>query len=400
MKPIFTRRKLFKYSLYGSTFYLAWRAWEAIPVDDEEEDSAAESRPATSHKPQLNPGNATAEKPKGSDGEDEDQPLLIFLPMGFARQKKQVYYKGSDPEWQEFCRISRDSAYQNDIIGTLVSATRAAAAAQPNLKRLIGEIDPNSGWHWIGIVYPDGPSPELERPVIAIDRSGTAKYTTQTVSNETNHRLNRIIWPAPVATAMYESWKERAGRAAEQVKNYFFPGKNAAGGESEGLQKAMRHIGGPVSSPPAMPLPRSGPSTPNSRENQNNSPVATTASSDMKSAEASTSRAPLKDTKSSPPNAIDTSTLPSKLPRQIKAPIPIIDLATFRRTLRREWKPPKVHLPRGAIRVDGQVEVLGSAGFGVFDILAVYDTNTRAYIYIGVYLRRFTQYAQNPRGGP
>jgi hypothetical protein len=51
---------------------------------------------------------------KGEDSEDEDDEeddyddALIFLPTGFSRPRPQTYYKGSDPEWQEFKKVATD----------------------------------------------------------------------------------------------------------------------------------------------------------------------------------------------------------------------------------------------------------------------------------------------------
>lgn len=52
------------------------------------------------------------------DEDDADGDTLLFLPTGFAREKKRTYYKGSDPEWQEFKKVSTDRARANRIRGT------------------------------------------------------------------------------------------------------------------------------------------------------------------------------------------------------------------------------------------------------------------------------------------
>lgn len=401
-KPIFTRRQLIKYTLYTSGFYFSYRAFHFILFeDDDEEDSGAESRPSSSLTSQRNSGSATGKGRSRSDGEDSYEFPTIFLPTGFARPKKQEYYKGSDPEWQEFCKISSDPVYRNEVVGTLVDHVRAFVARAPHIKRQIGEVELDSGWHWIGIVYPDGPTPEMERPGYEIDLSLNAKYTTKTVSPVHTARLKRVLWPDSAATSLYQLWKERAGWAAGQVKNYVIPGKSAVGGENEGLQKAQRPVQAPAPLTPTMPLSRSGPNPSSTSKPQDNSPASTTASSDIKSTEASTSRSPLKGTKSPPPNTDATSTLYSKIPSAIKPTITTVDLKPFWRAwLNRKWSPGPPHLPRGAIRVDGQVEVRGTAGIVVMDVIAVYDTKTHEYISILLAQRRIMKYSQQPRGGP
>ena len=59
---------------------------------------------------------AAGEAEGAEEDEDEDEvevPDTIpedayFIPLGFARQRPQTYYKGSDPEWQSFLEFSKD----------------------------------------------------------------------------------------------------------------------------------------------------------------------------------------------------------------------------------------------------------------------------------------------------
>jgi hypothetical protein len=51
------------------------------------------------------------------DEEDED-PLFIPFP-GTTKQKKPEPYRGSDPEWQEFIKFSKDQALAKSVRGEL-----------------------------------------------------------------------------------------------------------------------------------------------------------------------------------------------------------------------------------------------------------------------------------------
>ena len=53
---------------------------------------------------------------EGIEKEDEEDVKIpdempedaIFIPLGFARQLPQTFYKGTDPEWQSFIEFSKD----------------------------------------------------------------------------------------------------------------------------------------------------------------------------------------------------------------------------------------------------------------------------------------------------
>lgn len=56
--------------------------------------------------------------------EDEDEEDLeeeeldpMFIPLGWAKQTKRTFYKGSDPEWQEFVKFSKDHERHKRIRG-------------------------------------------------------------------------------------------------------------------------------------------------------------------------------------------------------------------------------------------------------------------------------------------
>jgi hypothetical protein len=54
---------------------------------------------------------------------DEEKPLFIPLPLT-AQQNERTYYRGSDPEWQGFVKISKDKALQAKIRRKLMCSFR------------------------------------------------------------------------------------------------------------------------------------------------------------------------------------------------------------------------------------------------------------------------------------
>ena len=62
-------------------------------------------------------GGAVNEEGDDEDDEDYDD-ALIFLPTGLSRPRPQVYYKGSDPEWEEFRKFASDRSKVEKIQST------------------------------------------------------------------------------------------------------------------------------------------------------------------------------------------------------------------------------------------------------------------------------------------
>jgi len=54
-------------------------------------------------------------------GEEEDElrssDVSVFLPMQYPKQLPQTFYKQSDPEWQEFVKMSWDEPRKEAIRG-------------------------------------------------------------------------------------------------------------------------------------------------------------------------------------------------------------------------------------------------------------------------------------------
>ena len=47
--------------------------------------------------------------------DDEDVEDGLFIPCGWPRKQKRVYYKASDPEWKEFVKFSKEKGKHADV---------------------------------------------------------------------------------------------------------------------------------------------------------------------------------------------------------------------------------------------------------------------------------------------
>lgn len=81
---------------------------KALPQD---EGSKGEDERVT-----ITDGHEVAEDESEDTGKDEDEVQVPdtmpedarFIPLGFARQRPQTFYRGSDPEWQSFIEFAKD----------------------------------------------------------------------------------------------------------------------------------------------------------------------------------------------------------------------------------------------------------------------------------------------------
>lgn len=52
---------------------------------------------------------------EGEEDDEEEGEEMFFLPLSWPKLADRVYYKGSDPEWQEYIKLSKDKPKQSKI---------------------------------------------------------------------------------------------------------------------------------------------------------------------------------------------------------------------------------------------------------------------------------------------
>lgn len=89
--------------LYSLTFAAVWRyvVPEFITISFEEVEEGAVGED----------GQPAVDGEEGKEVEVEDG---LFIPVGWPQQQSRTYYKGSDPEWQEFIKFAKDPKRHKD----------------------------------------------------------------------------------------------------------------------------------------------------------------------------------------------------------------------------------------------------------------------------------------------
>lgn len=89
----------------------------------------------------------------------------FFIPfLGTTRPLPLKPYKGTDPEWQEFIKFSKNAQLQNQIREDLANIVSNAVARYPFVKlQLQGDAKLKIRKHWLDIDYPRAPPRQFER---------------------------------------------------------------------------------------------------------------------------------------------------------------------------------------------------------------------------------------------
>lgn len=310
------------------------------------------------------------------EDEDEDEEeyddAVLFLPTGLSRQKPKTYYRGSDPEWQEFKKISQDKARIERIRQELINLVRTSCSSPAYIAK-IGEVDPKRGRAWIEFKYPDGPPPEFERPGYELTEDLEWRQTTRDVEPAHHHRITNLLSPTAAAAALYEDTKRKAGRSWNTFAAYI-------GWADQPEHLTVQQI---------------------IQQATNTRPPSSPSSSST--ATASTTTSPFTTT---PPTSSNSSNdkPPEEKALTIALPDPktlTLDLTNLRDSLAKSHRQTTaLNTPRGAFGVHALVEVWGSRARITLNVTAVYDPKQARFVALSVNLWNQVALRQTPKGGP
>lgn len=415
-KPgIFTMRRLATVGLYTGIVYGYLRfMWSYMDVEieflDDEEEELAEQEAAQD-----------AEGEEVDEEEEEDGPPFYadeqstFIPLTWAKQMPRTFYRGSDPEWQEFIKIARDKPRHKKIQDELVQIVYAGSVNHPSITRQLGK-DAKIGKYWLDISFPDGPPQEYERSGIEIG-DGFIAWSQQRVSQEKQWRLMRALWPQATAQSSWATVKVLGGIQWRRIKQLVGWGEVDPHAPEERFRLAtemMKQQGqeqGKVGKTQTDPNGRPGDVV-----TRDNASASTTASRPAARPASRREEDPASknfwipsvpipqypfSTKSASSAVADQqdSTDPHSGSEIGNLDIPIA-MHVFQSTLSKSWNPKKMEPPRGTFVVQGLVEVRGQRGRMLFDVSSAYDPRQGKFVHVNAAVRGFKRWSQPPRGGP
>ncbi|EME79681.1 uncharacterized protein MYCFIDRAFT_204907 [Pseudocercospora fijiensis CIRAD86] len=332
------------------------------------------------------------EEEEVEDGEDvgyasEDS---LFIPLTWSKKMPRTFYKGSDPEWQEFVKIAKDKQRHKKIQDELVQTVYSNCQKHPIIKQQLGK-DAKIGKYWLDISFPDGPPQEYERSGIEIG-DGFVALSQQRVTPEKQWRLMRALYPKAAFDSLWAATSVLAGIHFRRIKQLLgWEGKDPFSPEEryrhalEVMEKRQaardgKQVGGKAQ------LDADG----------NASSIVGRSSASATSTEA-------------PKTGSEGA---KKLPFGFEVPMPghalggegthdlHIAMHSFSSTIRKQWNPKKMEPPRGTFVVQGLVEVRGSRGRVLLDVQSCYDPKQARFVAMHASVRNFKRWNQAPKGGP
>lgn len=357
--------------------------------------------------------------------EDEDEgPFYAaddstFIPLTWSTKLPRTYYKGSDPEWQEFIRIAKNPTLHKAIQSELVQIVYTGCTQHPSISRQLG-TNVQVGKYWLDISFPDGPPQEYERSGIEIG-DGFVAWSSQKIDADKQWRVQRALVPRAAAEGVWKSVKVLVGIQWRRVKQMAgWEGRDPGSPEERFRAAVEMQRREQESSEKAVGKAQTEPSVGASASQQQRQPSSRQTSDPKNRKELSWLPTIPLPTGSNPfSTSSSTSTVsPQSTPSDPNTPQPPslgtsipIALHVFSATLSKSWNPPsKAEPPRGAFVVQGLVEVRGSKGRMLFDVQSAYDPKAGKeerssggrgkFVNVNAGVRGYKRWRQSPRGGP
>lgn len=373
-RPLFRKSRLVGAIAFGTAAYgLA----KFLGLDVEVEEVGVENKKAKRSGSQADEegwqeAGQEQDDEEADEDEDEDEAIL-FLPTGFSRPRRKTYYRSSDPEWQEFKRIATNPARVQKIREELAFSIRKLATQSAAHTLKLGKIDMSRGNVWIEFKFPEGPPIEYERPGIELTEDLAWRKATRPVNHIHHERLSRLLFPAEVASALYQDMTSKTGK---MWKNFKISMGWDEGSQTETVQELMRRMGSKPRSPASATSVTATPGQLATSVNDTQRPSASSAKD--------TPDGLAKDTGFSLPNSKSMT----------------LDLSRFRAEFKKAFKPYQLPAPRGTFIVVGLVEIHGTRARMTINVTAAYDPKQGKYVSINGAEWNFREHHQRPKGGP
>lgn len=368
----------------GTGICLQW-----LLADIEIEEEVEEVVHHSGHIANYREGDAREQPEKeseGAEGEDEQEEEFeidedaFFIPLTMAKKLPKEYYKGSDPEWQEFKKVAPDHPRVQKIFNELTTIVATKAIQHRPMATVLGK---NSSIQrvWLDIQFPDGPPQDYSRRGLAIG-SNYISISEQIIPAHDYNRMNRMLWPSGVVNGLYEFWNTMVIFRWRKVKEALGMDVTTKPGTSEyRMDRMLQLVRAKLKDQPGT---QTDPST------------SPTKNPDTAAAEAP-SRSGTERMDTRPGNKWYLPEKPS--PPGDSAEHTVATLSFLHSLAKSSGEKPR-EPPRGNFIVYGMIALSGSTAAVTFDVMAFYDPKSAKFTSLAIVPKAVKQWRQAPRGGP
>ncbi|KAJ5333280.1 hypothetical protein MYU51_014681 [Penicillium brevicompactum] len=203
------RSLISKCLLYGTAFHL-WSTFVLVQFDDDkDEDAAAVSSPDETAAYQ---GPAEGAESAGKESVDED---ALFIPLAWSRLQKGELYATSDPEWQQFVKLSKDREKLQALRDELANIVLTSAGDQ--MSKILGDPLALTGF-WLVHQFPTRAPPGYVRSGLEI-ANGSISWVSKPMDPDMGDRLQMFMKPIHVVLAIRDAYLVLLLRQVERFQN-------------------------------------------------------------------------------------------------------------------------------------------------------------------------------------
>ncbi|KAI9934389.1 hypothetical protein MW887_000003 [Aspergillus wentii] len=204
--------------LYGAAFHI-WSSSVLVQFDDTLDSADIPRTSGIDGKIDdqgKNEGGRTHEH-RLEESDDED---VTFIPLGWPRLREAEFYAASDPEWQQFIKISQDRQKLQSLRDELATLALGNASRSTLLSHMLGGPLTIAGF-WLVHHFPSRSPPEYGRPGLEIG-DNYISLVSRRMSSEESDRLRRFMCPIFVALAINDAFLVFMKRKLSRFQNSDF----------------------------------------------------------------------------------------------------------------------------------------------------------------------------------
>ncbi|EPS26055.1 hypothetical protein PDE_00991 [Penicillium oxalicum 114-2] len=192
------RSFLGKAILYGTAFHL-WSSFVLVRFDDDDtQEDKAVAKAGSETKATTRAASRADALADEASGEDNS----VFIPLTWSWLEESDYYRASDPEWQEFVKISKDKKKLQKLREEL--AALVVRSANEVMAPVMGSPITLTGF-WLVHSFPSRAPPQYVRSGIEIDDEGVS-WVTKPLDPDVGDRIQSAMKPIHVALAIKDAY--------------------------------------------------------------------------------------------------------------------------------------------------------------------------------------------------